>query len=199
MYMETMNIQNTQSPDRTRRFPEYDVMELLRPFLATLKEGDRMLDLGAGSGLQVAKAMNQGVDVVAVDIADRPKDLEATGIEWLNKPLEEYIAALTPDQQFDGVLLQNIIHFFPKEYVLKVLLPTVLAHTKVGACIAIETMSKFPDPPLNKFQTTYSPQELIDALGGDTLLSEQVDTQRAEDAGFLRTFHHTRVIIRKTS
>lgn len=182
--------------DHIRTLPEYDVTRLLGPFLKSVKPNGKILDLGAGSGLQAKEAVRHELRVVAVDVLDRPLGVEAKEIEWITCSLEAYIDSLTPDQLFEGALLQSIIHFFSKEYVLETLLPAVMAHAKPGACIAIETMSVPPNPPLKKFQSFYAPEELTGLMQGEVLLSEQQDTQRLEEDGSFRTFHYTRVIVR---
>lgn len=180
-----------------RTLPEYDVMRLFGPFLESVKPGGQILDLGAGYGVQAEKAANRGLRVVAIDKEDRPLRVTAEAIKWLTSSVEAYIESLTPDQSFDGALLQNIVHFFRKEYVLKTLLPVIFAHLKPGACLAIETMSASPEPVLKKFQSYYSPEELTNTVRGEVLLAEQNDTQRLEDDGSIRTFHHTRVMVRR--
>ncbi len=80
---------------------------------------------------------------------------------------------------------------------MKTLLPVIFAHLKPGACLAIETMSVPPEPALKKFPTYYSPEELTAILSGEVLLAEKNDSQRLEDDRSLRTFHHTRVMVRR--
>lgn len=186
------------SPDsiavRAKRLAEYDVTKLLHPFLESLKTGDRILDLGAGTGLQAKAAARRGMLVTAVDILDAPENLDSA-VEWLKQPLERFIEGLQPEQKFDGIYLQNIIHFFPKEYVLSILLPALKRHIAPGGTIAIETMAAPPEPILKKFQSFYAPDEILAALDGEMVLAEQEDTRRIENEGGARIFHHTRIVV----
>ncbi len=183
--------------DRTRNLPEYDVAKLLKPFFESLKVGSRILDLGAGTGLQAQEAVHRGMYVTAVDLTERPKNVDDR-VQWIQQPLEQFVASLHPEHMFDAMLLQNIIHFFPKEYITHVLLPSLQRYLLSGGIIAIETMSAPPTPMLKKFQSFYSPDELAALLDGGVLLSEQEDTQRKEDDGSIRIFHHTRILVRHT-
>lgn len=172
-------------------------MWLLQPFLDSLKPGGYVLDLGAGTGLQAKDAAKRGLRITAVDILDKPESVTEPEIQWIKTSLETYLEQLSSDQLFNGILMQNIIHFFPKSYVLGTMLTVLKAHLKQDGLLAIETMTAPPEPPLKKFQSFYTPQELANTLECRVLLSEQNDSQRVEDDGSVRTFHHTRVLVQR--
>jgi len=80
-----------------------------------------MLDLGSGDGRYAKIAREKGIKVTTLDL--KPSD----GEDHIQTDLENWL----PMEQYDFILMRNVIQFLPREYVLNTLLPSVREHGKI--------------------------------------------------------------------
>lgn len=91
---------------------EYDTSGWLERFMGHLKSGGRVLDLGCGAGVPVAKALaDNGFEVTGLDISPgqiaRARELVPSG----TFEVKDMTAAAFPPGSFDGVCaMYSIIH-----------------------------------------------------------------------------------------
>jgi SAM-dependent methyltransferase len=81
--------------------------ELLAPFVAHLRPGDRILDIGSGEGLLADALLRRGFNVSLVDVVDKSMlpHLQPTVFDGITLPY--------PDDAFDVALLITVLHHIP--------------------------------------------------------------------------------------
>lgn len=174
------------------------MVNLLVKLLASLAEGAKTLDLGAGRGRFSTQFAAQGFTVTAVDREPAPADLPS-GVNWIQRDIQDWIGEGIPSQAYDAALLRNIVQFFDRAYVLESLLPAVAGSLKPGGVVAIETFTAPPEPPFMKDHASHwSLDELRSVFPGwDEIHAETVDKRGPDLSGNDRLFHKAILVARK--
>jgi 2-polyprenyl-3-methyl-5-hydroxy-6-metoxy-1,4-benzoquinol methylase len=109
-----------------------------------MRNGDTVLDLGAGNGKFTHLFLEAGAKVIAVD--KRAPLQPHPDVDWKVVAAEEYIMQLPEDVRFHLVFARNVIQFFDSTWAIKKGLPTLQQHVLPGGLIVIQTFYKQPEP-----------------------------------------------------
>ena len=124
------------------------------------------VELGAGDG-RWANALIEmrRIRILAVDVLPKPKKLRHE-ITWVQMDVRDWLRRLDPFIQFDFITSFNLIHFLPREYVLRELLPELAVHVRPGGFMATRTFYRKPDPEPkeNGYRSLYTPGDIVAAL-----------------------------------
>ncbi|MFA5748093.1 MAG: class I SAM-dependent methyltransferase [Candidatus Absconditabacterales bacterium] len=120
------------------------IKKLLKQFVPK-----KILDLGAGRGESSELCAKMGANVTAIDNCSREnwqrnkKLNEYKNITFINCKIEEFVPKIT--QNFNMIILLNIIAFLDKQDFLNIYFPKIIQHTNIGGIIIINFF--FDDDP----------------------------------------------------
>jgi len=113
-------------------------------FCSLLKKGDKVLDVGCGSGLKSKYLYSKGFDVTGIDLSDKLIDIarrESPGIEFVVMDMKD---ADKLNRSFDGIFAQASLLHIPKKEVMKVL-ETLVKALKPNGYFYIGVKAKNPE------------------------------------------------------
>ena len=171
------------------------MVPLFDQFIKRLPSGGRVLDVGAGKGVEASHLASLGFRVDAVDRQDF--GVSDTRVNWHAKTIESFMSEQANASVYDGILLKNIIQMLDKEWVLNTAFPQLISLLRSNGVMAIETFWKEPELRFRKEMRLYTVEELRDALSGcEILLSEQTTERKNDLEGEPHTFGITRMLLR---
>lgn len=178
---------------------EYQSNNFIQKLLSYITPNYRILDLGAGNGTHAEKFARIGARVVAVD--RKKPTTQHPLIEWHSMDIENFLLKLNSTENFNLVLLHNIIQFLNKEWVISTLIPQLEAHLQANGILAIKTFFQEPSPPFERPCTAfYTLNELLPFfLKWEKLHAATYAIDTPDMRGKIRHFYLTELIVRKIS
>jgi hypothetical protein len=173
----------------------------LLEFFRTIRPFNHVLDLGAGDGrfariFRRCGAITHAVDKHPGAVPPEKHPWVLGRIEWLQGKLEAEttLSVIRQTGPFHVVFMSNILHFLERRWVQATLMPTIIPLLTAGGTIAIQTVSRAPERPLeDPIVSLWSIEDLCDCLQGLKILSTETSVKQ-DPLDSKGTFHISRVI-----
>lgn len=164
--------------------------------LKLLKQGDFVLDLGAGEGRQAERFMEAGAVVTAID---KKSDVKLKNIDWRKTSVQDFIADNKNNQKYGIIFSQNLLQFLDKAWVFSELFPWLNNHLEPSGIIAIKTFYQEPEPAFSEpLVSLYNAEELQKGFADyQVILKNQAEVTGPDMKGKIRKFFITKLIIQK--
>lgn len=162
--------------------------------LEYIKPGNKVLDLGAGSGWFARECLAHEAQVTAVDL--HPPSETSSDIDWHTVDVKYFIERLPKNEKFDVIFSRNLIQFLDPVWTEEKLIPTLLRHLQPFGIIAIQTFYRDPNPPFeSKVPAIFSLADLKSMLAPlQALYGKEFSEKSLDMKGISRKFFITNII-----
>jgi len=174
-----------------------DVKNFTNIFLACIKPGNKVLDLGAGEGKFTQMFFERGAIVTAVDM--QPPTFHNVALIVKKMKIEDFCAS-EENEHYDLIFARNVIQFLDKLWVFETLFPWMNKHLAPGGIVAIETFYQEPEPPFgHNMISLYTLKELIsNFMTWKEIDARENDYFGLDMSGQKRRFFVSSLIVQKT-